>query len=233
MDTKFSTPIDQLPTFLSTISMVGDDRSAIIQKLREAERKSPSVYEPTRELFLTVLEGKLSFEKAMVQAWRVADYTEKKCATQVLEASKDFLQNQRPAYISRLSGMKFTLPNGLPLAVSPVWIRHLNPDRLLILHFWQASFSQWQLSAAGAVLRSALLDQLPQYAACEIDFISVPFVETANGRRFDKYSWTKLRPLNESETNRFWNRFLSAWTDYQRGPSRVIRLKRGPTLFEP
>lgn len=232
METKFSTPLNELPTFLSTISMVGDDHSAIVQKLREAEHKSPSVYGPTRDLFLAVLEGKLSLDRAIVQAWRIKDHTEKKCATQILGVARDFLRLQRAAHVALLGDMKFILPNGLPLDVSPVWVRQSNPDRLLVLHFWQTAFSPWQLSAAAAVLRSTLFDQKPQYAGCDIDFISIPFSQIANARRFELYNWTKLKPLSESGTKRFWDRFLSAWIEYQRRGPREIRPKRIRTLFD-
>ena len=145
MNTKFSTPINELPSFLSTISMVGDDKHSILQRLQDAERKSPSVYEPTRALFLAILEGKLDFEKAMQQAWRLQDETEKKCATQVLDASKHFFEQQRPAHIAALTGLVFTLSNGLRLSISPIWVRQCDPDRILVLHFWQKAFSDWQL----------------------------------------------------------------------------------------
>ena len=230
MDTRFSTPISELPSFLSTISMVSDDKYSIIQKLRDAERKSPSVYEPTRALFLATLEGKINFEKAMQQAWRIPDETEKKCATQVLYASKDFLERQRPAHVAALTGLVFTLPNGLPLSVSPFWIRQCDPDRILVLHFWQTAFSEWQLSAAAAVLRHALDDH--EYAASEIDFISVPFSEALNRRRFEIYNWRTLKPLQSDELKRFWDRFISAWSEYQYKGPRAIKVRRHKTLFD-
>ena len=211
--------------------MVGDDRHSIIQKLRDAERKSPSVYEPTRALFLSVLRGKLDFEKAMQQAWRISDDVEKKCATQVLYASKDFLESQRPAHIAALTGLVFSLPNGLPLSVSPIWVRQSDPDRILVLHFWQTPFSDWQLSAAAAVLRQVLADY--EYGASEIDFISVPFSEVSNRRRFELYSWRKLKVMPPDELKRFWDRFISAWNEYQHKGPRAIKVRRDKTLFDP
>ncbi len=56
MEKEFSTPLVELPSFLSTISMVGDDQNATVQKLIQAERKSPPVYDLARALFLAVLQ---------------------------------------------------------------------------------------------------------------------------------------------------------------------------------
>lgn len=230
MLTKFSTPISELPSFLSTISMVSDDKTSIIQKLRDSERKSPSVYEPTRDLVLAILEGKLDFAAAMLQAWRIADETEKKCATQVLGALQDFLTRQRPAHIVSLRKLEFLLPNGLPLTIAPIWIRQFNPDRLMVLHFWQTAFTDLQLSAAAAVLRHVLRGH--DYESCEIDFISVPYLELAKRRRAEIYTWTRLRPLSPEGLNRFWGRFVDAWKDYHMEGRRLIKTKPRKTLFD-
>jgi hypothetical protein len=125
MHPEFSTPLAELPTFLSTISMVVDDRAAIIQSLIQAERKSPPVYEPSRDLFLRVLEGGLAFDRATVQARRLRNETERRCAVQILDASELFLRSERPIRISRLKNLDYVLPNGLHLNVSPIWLRHL------------------------------------------------------------------------------------------------------------
>ena len=167
MHSELSTPLTELPSFLSTISMVVDDRAAIVQKLIQAERKSPPVYEPSRDLFLSVLEGKLAFGKATLQARRLADDTERRCAVQIMDASERFLSSERPARISRLPGLTYALPNGLQLDISPVWLRHLDPSRLLVLHFWQAPLSTRQLAARDrttihAQYRHGLPDQVRQ-----------------------------------------------------------------------
>jgi hypothetical protein len=211
--------------------MVVDDRAAIVQTLIQAERKSPPVYEPSRDLFLSVLEGKLAFGKAMVQARRLADETERRCAVQIMDASERFLSSERPARISRLPGLIYALPNGLQLDISPVWLRHLDPSRLLVLHFWQVPLSTWQLGAATAVLRVALLNGQPQYSSCEIDFVSVAFPRLSNRRRFERYNWVKLKLLDPSELGRFWQRFLEAWSHYQRIGPREIRRRRTVDLF--
>jgi hypothetical protein len=52
MEREFSKPLNEPPGFLSTISMVEDDRSAIIENLIQAERKSPSAMSPQRHSFV-------------------------------------------------------------------------------------------------------------------------------------------------------------------------------------
>jgi hypothetical protein len=232
MEGEFSTPLVELPTFLSTISMVGDEQGAIVQRLIQAERKSPAVYDPTRDLFLSALEGKLSFEKAMAQAWNLIDETQRKCAVQILDASEHFLRGERHARVGPLPSLEYHLPNGLPLKIKPVMLRHFSPERLMVLHFWQSPLSQWQLSAAAAVLRSAVRTQLPQLSSCEVDFISVATSPTGNRRQFQKFNWTKLKPLNQAELDRFWNRFLTAWSQYQRGGPRKIKRWKTRGLFD-
>lgn len=228
MHREFSTPIEELPTFLSTISMVVDDQSMIVQKLREAERKAPPIYASTRDLFLTVLSGRLSFHDATVQARRIVDQTERRCAVQVIDASEQFLREERPAHIAPLQKLEYALPNGLILKVLPVWLREASPDRLLILHFWQTPLSQWQLGAAASVLRGAIASRYPQYSACEIDFISVAFSQMGQGRRFERYNWMRLKPLSISEIDRFWKQFLAGWSRYQRqGPREIARRWKG------
>jgi hypothetical protein len=229
---ELSTPLVELPTYLSTISMIVDDRAAIVRNLIQAERKSPPVYGPSRDLFLSVLQGKLSFEKAVIQARRLADQTERKCAAQIIDASEQFLRHERPTIAIELPNLKYALPNGLELKIAPVWVRHYDPDRLMILHFWQAPLFQRQLSAAASVLRAALHDTKPQYSACEIDFISVAFSRFGTGRRFERYNWNQLKPLDDAELSRFWQQFLAAWSHYQRVGPREIKRKRGLSLFD-
>jgi hypothetical protein len=127
--------------------------------------------------------------------------------------------------------MSVSIPSGLRLNVSSVLFRHLDPERLMVLHFWQKPLSDWQLSAAGAVLQSALLQHQPEFANCEIDFISVPFPEFAPHRRFEHYNWTKLKPLNDNDLQRFWNQFCDAWSIYKRREPREIRRRRPPDMF--
>lgn len=232
MHPELSTPLTELPSFLSTISMVVDDGAAIIQKLIQAERKSPPVYEPTRDLFLSVLEGKLSFDKAVIQARRLGDETERRCAVQIMDASERFLRSARPARIIRLPGLSYTLPNGLHLDISPVWLRHLDPSRLLVLHFWQTPLFSRQLSAAAVALKSAVLQAQPQYSSCEVDFISVAFSQFSNNRRFELYNWAKLKPLSDNDLQRFWQHFLAAWSQYQRIGPREIKRRRAGGLFD-
>jgi hypothetical protein len=108
----------------------------------------------------------------------------------------------------------------------------LDPERLLVLHFWQTSLSQWQLSAAAAVIRSALQTQMPQLASCEIDFISVASSLTGDRREFQRFNWTRLKALSQTELDRFWKQFLAAWSQYQRGGPRIIKRKKTFGLFD-
>lgn len=232
MEREFSKPLSELPAFLSTISMVVDDRTAIIRQLIQAERKSPPIYGSTRDLFLYVLEGKISFDNAMVQARRVVNETEQKCAVEVLTASEKFLRSERRAPSGSFPNMKYSLPNGMQLDISPIWVRHLNPERLMVLHFWRTPLSERQLSAAAAVLRSVLYNEQQQFSACEVDFISVAQSQFGGQRRFDHYNWTKLRPLGEDQLARFWRPFVLAWSNYQRRGPREIRRKHPQSLFD-
>jgi hypothetical protein len=127
--------------------MVVNDRAAIVQKLIQAERKSPPVYERSRDLFLSILQGKLTFDKAVIQARRLRDNTERKCAVQIIDASEQFLRNERPTMVSALPNLEYAIPNGIRLSITPVWLRHFDPERLMVLHFWQTLLSQRQLRA--------------------------------------------------------------------------------------
>jgi hypothetical protein len=231
MERELSTPLNEPPGFLSTISMVVDDRSAIIERLIQAERKSPSRYEPAKALFCRVLEGDLSVAQAIALSNSVADSVERKCAIEILEASKEFLAGRTPARVGLFPPMCVSIPNGLKLNVSPVLFRHLDPERLMVLHFWRTPLSDWQLSAAGAILRLALLQHQPKFADCGIDFISVPLPEFAPHRRFEHYSWIKLKPLNDEDLQRFWKQFCQAWSAYKSRAPREIRRRRPPDMF--
>ncbi len=233
MDIEYSKPLVDLPSFLSTISMVVDDDTAIIQQLIQAERKSPSIYGPTRDLFVSVLQGNFSFDVALKHASStITDETERRCAIAVLRASERFLREEPNHPVRLLPRMEYILPNGMPLDVSPVWLRHFHSQRLMVLHFWQTPLSSWQLSAAATVLRASLFKAYPQYSSSELDFISVSLDSFADRRRFERLNWTKLKPLDDEQLTRFWKKFLRAWSDYQRRPPRVIRHHREPTLFD-
>jgi hypothetical protein len=210
---------------------VVDDRSSIIESLIQAERKSPSCYEPAKALFCRILEGDLTVGQALLQASQVADPVERKCATDIIRASKDFLVKQTPSHVSAFPAMSISIPNGMSLSVSPIWIRHRKNPRLMVLHFWQKPLTDWQLGAAGAVLRSALVQGQPEFARCELDFVSVSLAEFATRRQFKHYTWAKIRPLSEADLNRFWKQFCAAWSEYKRRKPRVIKRRRLPDMF--
>jgi hypothetical protein len=127
----------------------------------------------------------LSASKALVQARVILDPVERKCAQGIIQACRAFLTRQAPAHVGIFPTMGYSLPNGLNLSISPIWLRHLDPKLLMVLHFWQKPLSAWQLGAAGAVLRSALTQQQPAFANYEIDFVSVPLPEFARERRLE------------------------------------------------
>jgi hypothetical protein len=233
MTQDFSTPLTELPGFLSTISMVVDDRSLIVQSLVQAERKSPSVYEPAKDLFCRVLQGDFNVNQAISQARKILDPTERRCAVNVLQASASFLNREKPAHVGPLPPMSYTLPNGMNLSVAPLLLRHCKQERVMVLHFWQKPLSQWQVNAAGAVIQSALATHQRDYLGREIDFISVSLPERASSRRFERYDWTKVKPLTEAELARFWKQLLAAWSEYQRREPRAIRRRRDPDMFGP
>jgi len=232
MERALSKPLSELPSFLSTISMVVDDRASIIESLTQAERKSPPRYEPAKEMFRRVLQGDLSVAQALVQARNLPDPVERKCAVDILQASEKILRAETPARVGPFPAMSFQIPNGMELSISPIWLRHLDQQRLLILHFWLRPLSAWQLSAAAAVLRTALLHHQPEYSNRELDFISVSLQEPTSQRRFERYGWVKLKPLSETDHSRFWKQFCAAWTEYRsRGP-REFRRKRDDDPFD-
>src|ERR1700758_2403095 len=101
MEREYSTQLQELPSFLSTISMVVDDRASIVESLVQAERKSPPRYGPAKELFRCVLEGDWTVSQALIQARNVIDSVERKCATDILLASEKFLNNAARGHVGR------------------------------------------------------------------------------------------------------------------------------------
>lgn len=220
-----------LPSFLSLTSMVTDDPEDMITGLRHAERKSPACYDPARALFFRVLQGDFTFDIALAQARKLTDDVERKCAIGVLEASKSFLLAQPTAKVGRLPQMSISLPNGMEVNVSPVWIRHLAVEQLMILHVWRTPLSDYQLSIIGGILQAALIRHQPRCARRDLELISVAAPEHASGRRLRSFSWEKLRPLDDDGLRRALSVICYAWAEYQRrGPREVMR-KAQPDLF--
>ena len=228
---EYSQLLDEAPSFLSLVSMVTDDRETIIKDLVHAERKSPSYYEPAIRLFVRALQGDFSFEQTVQQAQKLVDQTERKCALDVLNASERYLRSQSAARMGQISPMTLTLPDGLPFTVSPVWIRHLEPERLMVLHVWRQPLSELQLGAAASILRTALVKWQPMHARCELDFISVTVPTYASTRKFLRYSWETARPLDDEELYLFLRRFCDAWSEYQRRGPREVKRRRQSRLL--
>ena len=228
-----SKPLEDLPTFLATISMVTDDELEIVRALTHAERKSPARYDPARQIFLRILSGDLTYEFGFAQAFKLADPIERDCAVSILRAAKGFLNRQVAARLESLPAMTSTLPNGFELKVGPLWIRHCDNPRVLVLHFWQTALSPRQLSAAGAVLRSALMTCRPQLLGLEIDFISVAIPERLDVRKFQNFGWKQLAPLDEMELLKFSQQIAGAWLAYRRiGPREIRRRPSQAGLFD-
>lgn len=232
MEPEFSTPLTDFPAFLSSVSMVVDDREEVIRSLIRAERKSPSRYDPAKEIFIRILQGDFSVEKGLQQAKALVDQTERDCAITVLNASAGFLRGEKPAKIGKLPAMSIELPNKMQLPVSAVLLRHLEENQLLILHFWRRPLTDQQLSAIGAILRRALRKHQPRYSTCELDFIAVFERGEPPKRTFRKYNWSKISPMDDSDLEKFLGRLCEAWKIYQdRGP-REIKRRRPPGLFD-
>jgi hypothetical protein len=167
----------------------------------------------------------------MYHARRLADATERNCAIDVLNASKAFLIKQPPGKVGQLERMKIRLPNSMDLVVSPVWVRHLDTDRLMILHLWESALSNWQLSAAGAILLSALRQHKPECASLKLDFISIAVPPHRDKRQLQVYSWESLQPLDDVGLFRFFQRLCAGWKEYRRRGPRPIKKRAQPDLF--
>ena len=224
MDVAYSQLLTELPSFISTISMVEDDRENIIASFRHAERRSPSTYAPARDLIRRILQGDFSYKAAVHHAQAISGDVERRCALSVLETAKEFLCAEAPAAISSVDAMRYQVRSGLELKVGSLWVRHLVPQRLFVLHAWKKPLSEWQRGAFARILRDSLLEYQPDYANLEIDLISVAASEHSSNRKFEKYNWSALKPLDNQSLQRFLNQLLSAWDEYH---------KRGPRKFYP
>jgi len=227
-----SKPLTEPPNFLSTISMVVDDHQLIVQDLIQAERKSPSVYEPARALFRRVLQSDLSFDQALDQAQKLLDRVEKKCAIEILRASKEFLTKEAKGPVGDFPKMSTVITGDLTLNITQILIRHLKPDQLMVLHFWRDPLSPRQLSAAAAILKGTIKKTKPEFSSCELDFISVSAPNNKSSRLLKRYNWQTLKPLEEPELVKFWKPFYTAWQQYQRLPPRRVMKRKERSLFD-
>ncbi len=232
MARALSKPLNELPYFLSTISMVVDDERQIVRDLKQAERKSPAVYGPAKDHFIIALEGKLPFEKILDQAKKLSDPTERKCAVDVLRASKKFLEDADKSPVRPIPTMSLSLPDNLELKIGPIWTRRLNPERLLVLHFWETALKPRQLKAAATALKKAIQQQQKAYADCDLDFVSLSIPEGNSSRRFKCYSWSELKPLTFTELDKFWAPLCSAWKKYKAEGPRFFTKRGPPTMFD-
>ena len=210
--------------------MVGDDERYTIQQLKNAEHPSPELYGQARDLFVRILNGNFSIEFALSQARTIVDAVEQKCAEEVLRASNHFLRSQTPVTVHRLPRMWFDLPNGLRMPVSGVRVRQFEQPRLMIFYFWKRPLSQWQLSAAAAILQTCLDRSQRHLSFAGIEFISVAEEGNPLQRRFRSYNWEALQPLTQDHLEHFLERFCKAWRTYKSLPPREIRRREGNQL---
>lgn len=227
-----SKPLEALPGFLSTISMVEDDQAAVIKGFIGAERKSPPRYDVARQLIFRILEGQISLQQAQNFADSVSDPIVRRCALQVLHASQPFLEGAPIAPVAALPSMSVEVRAGLSLSVGPIWVRQLEEPRLLLLHVWDQPLNERQVRAALAVLRIALANQQPAWSYREIDFVSVATPELAAKRHCRVYNWQTLAPMEEDELARFFRDMLSAWDAYHRIGPRLVKRRGPPGLFD-
>lgn len=232
MADDLSRPLEALPGFLSTISMVEDDQAAVIKGFIGAERKSPPRYDAARQLIFKTLEGQISLQQAHDYADSVSDPVDRRCAQQVLRASRPFLETAPIAPVTALPSMSVEIRAGLSLNVGPVWVRQLEEPRLLLLHVWDRPLNDRQVRAALAVLKAALATQQPAWSYREIDFVSVATPELAAKRHCRVYSWRTLAPMEEDELARFFRDMLSAWDTYRRIGPRPVKRRGPPGLFD-
>lgn len=227
-----SKPLEALPGFLSTISMVEDDQAQVIKGFISAERKSPPRYDAARQLILRVLEGQISLQQAQELADTVSDPVDRRCARDVLRASRPFLEAASTAPVAPLPTMSIEVRAGLSLSVGPVWVRQLDEPRLLLLHLWDRPLNERQVRAALAVLRNALAVEQPIWSFREIDFVSVATPDLATERRCRVYGWRTLAPMEDDELTRFFRDMLSAWDAYHRMGPRPVKRRGPPGLFD-
>jgi hypothetical protein len=221
--------LTELPAFLSTVSMVFDDQELTIEKLFKAEHPSPAFYDPARKLFCSVLSGDFSFSKAIEQAEKLTEATQRNCAVDILVASKDFLSRQEKSRVTRIDAST-RIPNGMQLKVAPIWVRELDKPRLLVLHFWRTALTDFQIGAAAAILKHSFRDRYAEFSNYELDFVSIPESPIDARRNFRCLDWNRARPLDEFDLTRFWKQFVSAWDTYQKRPGK---LRRGPKRSGP
>jgi hypothetical protein len=231
MEEIFSTLLEELPSFLSAVSMISHDREQIVRRLVSAERQSPSVYGPARQLFLSVVEGTFPFEYAYRQAGLLKDPIERKCAISVIGAARKFLISFSPTRITRLPTMAISLAGGMKLDVTSVLLLHTNPLRLMVLHMWEEPLSEFQLSGAAGILRQAIAEHAPELSGCELEFVSIPLPAGRETRRLIRLDWKRLKPFEHEQLEQFLAFLLEAWKEYQRRGPRKVRRRNTPDLF--
>jgi hypothetical protein len=229
-----STLLTEFPGFMSTIRLVTDNREEAMTRLVHAEHKAPSFYLPARETLLDVLRGKLVVAKAIHDLKFLRDPTERKLASQIFAASKKFLEGERPTPTVEASPMEAQLPNRKIIKISPVWVRHHRPQRLMLLYLWEDELTDLQLRVAAGLLHLAIETHSTKFRGRELDFISVARPAFSAGRKLRKYGWDQLNPFYGEELEKALKFYLcDLWEEYhKRGPRPVNEKRRDPDLLD-
>ena len=227
MSDDLSVPLDELPGFLSTISMVEDDQRDIVKRLIAAEKKSPPRYDAARQLFLSVIEGQIDHERAELFANTISDPIDRRCAQDVLKAATNYLRSATSSPVGQLSPMRFEIRPDLSLGVAPIRVRQLEEPRVLLLHVWDRPLSDRQVRAAISILKRTLADQAPEYAYRDLEFVTVSTPPLSAQRSCKVYGWKTLPHMEDDELSRFLLALSDAWQTYRSIGPRPVR-RRGP-----
>lgn len=227
-----SSPITKMPNFASSARLYSRDKNEIITGLRRSERKPPPIYDSTRDFILLILEGKLNYDLAIKQAKNIPDETERRCALDVLRVTKEFLEKEQKGKLSPLEGMFIEFSDDSTIPISQLYVRILgNEQRLFYLCPWEKPLNETQLSVAGGIIRRAIPNFYPQYADCEIDFVSTHMDQIANKRTIRISNWSKITPLDSPQLDNVLSALRIAWREYRALPPRTIIRNRPRDLL--
>ncbi|MBG7613811.1 hypothetical protein IWC96_00765 [Brevundimonas sp. BAL450] len=211
--------------------MVEDDGRETVKGLVAAERKSPPRYDAARQLFLSVLEGRMTLAQAQSYASGLPDPIDRRCAEGVMGAGAIFLKEAIVSPIGQLPPLTFPVRADLTLKISPIRVRQLEEPRLLLLHLWDRPLNERQIRAALAILKRGLLEQAPDYAYCDVDFVILSTQPLSAHRSCRVYEWPTLPAMKQEELNQFLEMLTTAWDEYQRKGPRLIKRRHQPRLL--
>ncbi|WP_126401830.1 hypothetical protein [Blastochloris tepida] len=233
MPITYGKPLLEPPAYFSIAGMYGCSKSEIISRLRDAERPSPSIYTPAVDLFIAVLEKKISFKGAIVQASRLPE-PQNRCATNVLLEADNFLSLESAHCITKIPDIALPIGSELKINVSPIWLRRIgNIFRVLSLYFWKKKLTSGQLSAVGAIIKGGISCCRSDLSGLEIDLIAISENDLLSRRTFERYGWDRLKPLNEGDLEKFLSLFRESWREYRANGPRTPQTRHKKDLFSP